>query len=251
MVVATKLLARRNLIDTGKQFNMIAAAWIQFMIHDWIDHLEDTQQIELTAPREVANECPLKSFKFYKTKELKRPDPMVVATKLLARRNLIDTGKQFNMIAAAWIQFMIHDWIDHLEDTQQIELTAPREVANECPLKSFKFYKTKEVPTCFYEIKSGFLNTRTPWWDGSAIYGSNAERLQKVRTFRDGKLKIGIDGLLLRDHDGYVISGDIRNSWAGLSTLQALFVHEHNAVCDALKVINHEELNAFTFIFGC
>ncbi|CAK9161298.1 unnamed protein product [Ilex paraguariensis] len=89
---------------------------------------------------------------------------MVVATKLLARRNLIDTGKQFNMIAAAWIQFMIHDWIDHLEDTQQIELTAPREVANECPLKSFKFYKTKEVPTCFYEIKSGFLNTRTPWW---------------------------------------------------------------------------------------
>ena len=45
MVVATKLLARRKFIDTGKQFNMIAASWIQFMIHDWIDHLEDTQQV--------------------------------------------------------------------------------------------------------------------------------------------------------------------------------------------------------------
>ena len=45
MVVATKLLARKELADTGKQFNMIAASWIQFMIHDWIDHLEDTQQV--------------------------------------------------------------------------------------------------------------------------------------------------------------------------------------------------------------
>ncbi|KAK2994102.1 hypothetical protein RJ640_024366 [Escallonia rubra] len=167
--------------------------------------------------------------------KLLRPDPMVVATKLLARRELINTGKQFNVVAASWIQFMIHDWIDHLEDTQQIELNAPKEVASLCPLKSFKFYKTKEVPTGFYEIKNGHLNTRTPWWDGSAIYGNNAEKLKKVRTFKDGKLKISEDGLLLQDQDGYAISGDVRNSWAGVSTLQALFVQEHNAVCDALR----------------
>lgn len=49
-----------------------------------------------------------------------KPDPMVVATKLLARRNYKDTGKQFNIIAASWIQFMIHDWVDHLEDTNQV-----------------------------------------------------------------------------------------------------------------------------------
>ncbi|KAJ4729158.1 alpha-dioxygenase 1-like [Melia azedarach] len=168
--------------------------------------------------------------------KLRKPDPMVVATKLLARRSFIDTGKQFNMIAASWIQFMIHDWIDHLEDTNQIEeLTAPREVASQCPLTSFKFYKTKEAPTGFYEIKSGHLNIRTPWWDGSAIYGSNAERLGKVRTFKDGNLKIARDGLLLQDENGVSVTGDVRNSWAGLSTLQALFVKEHNAVCDALK----------------
>ncbi|XP_010254457.1 PREDICTED: alpha-dioxygenase 1-like [Nelumbo nucifera] len=167
--------------------------------------------------------------------KLKRPEPAVVATKLLARRNFKDTGKQFNMIAASWIQFMIHDWIDHLEDTNQIELTAPSEVASQCPLKSFKLYKTKEVPTGFYEIKSGHLNIRTPWWDGSAIYGSNAERLRKVRTFKDGKLKISDDGLLLHDEDGIAVSGDVRNSWAGVSALQALFVKEHNAVCDVLK----------------
>ena len=48
------------------------------------------------------------------------PDPFVVATKLLERRSFIGTGKQFNVIAASWIQFMVHDWIDHLESTHQV-----------------------------------------------------------------------------------------------------------------------------------
>ena len=64
--------------------------------------------------------------------------------------------------------------------------------------------------------------------------------LGKVRTFEDGKLKIDDDGLLPHYRDGVAISGDVRNSWAGVSTLQALFIKEHNAVCDALKVcISH------------
>lgn len=167
--------------------------------------------------------------------KLLNPDPMVVATKLLSRRQIKDTGKQFNMIAASWIQFMIHDWIDHLESTQQIELKAPVEVANECPLKSFKIYKTKEVDTGFSDIKKGHRNMRTPWWDGSVVYGSNSSKMHHVRTFKDGKLKIEKDGLLQHDNDGLAIAGDIRNSWIGVSTLQALFILEHNAVCDALK----------------
>ncbi|XP_059670196.1 alpha-dioxygenase PIOX-like [Cornus florida] len=173
------------------------------------------------------------------TAQLMKPDPTVVATKLLARRKFIDTGKQFNVIAASWIQFMIHDWIDHLEETKQVVLDAHIDVANQCPLKTSKFYKTKEVSTGFYEIKNGHKNTRTPWWDGSVIYGNDAERLEKVRTFVDGKLKINLDdGLLLRDENGAAVSGDVRNSWAGVSTLQALFIKEHNAVCDALKEEN-------------
>ncbi|XP_010551888.1 PREDICTED: alpha-dioxygenase 1 isoform X1 [Tarenaya hassleriana] len=169
-------------------------------------------------------------------KKLLKPDPMVVATKLLARRKFIDTGKQFNIIATSWIQFMIHDWIDHLEDTHQIELVAPREVANKCPLKSFRFYKTKEVPTGFFDTKTGSLNIRTPWWDSSVIYGSNAKMLERVRTYKDGKLKISSEkGLLHVGEDGLAVSGDVRNSWAGVSVLQSLFVMEHNSVCDALK----------------
>ena len=72
--------------------------------------------------------------------------------------------------------------------------------------------------------------------DGSAVYGNDIDRSAKVRTFKDGKLKLGEDGLLLHKSDGIPVSGDIRNSWAGLSILQALFIKEHNAVCDMLKV---------------
>ncbi|KAG5380934.1 hypothetical protein IGI04_028776 [Brassica rapa subsp. trilocularis] len=117
------------------------------------------------------------------------PHPSVVATKLLARKRFIDNGDQFNVIACSWIQFMIHDWVDHLEDTHQIELKAPEEVASGCPLKSFKFFRTKKELSGDHH-KSGSVNTRTPWWDGSVIYGNDEAgmRREKYPDFDDEKL---------------------------------------------------------------
>lgn len=71
--------------------------------------------------------------------------------------------------------------------------------------------------------------------------------MRRVRTFKDGKLKIGGDGLLEHDEKGIPISGDVRNCWAGFSLLQALFVKEHNAVCDMLKVSKIFLKNLFPF----
>ncbi|KAH0919330.1 hypothetical protein HID58_026990 [Brassica napus] len=119
------------------------------------------------------------------------PHPSVVATKLLARKRFIDNGDQFNVIACSWIQFMIHDWVDHLEDTHQIELEAPEEVASGCPLKSFKFLRTKKVLSGDHH-KTGAVNTRTPWWDGSVVYGNDEAGMRRVRErypdFDDEKL---------------------------------------------------------------
>ena len=71
--------------------------------------------------------------------------------------------------------------------------------------------------------------------DGSVVYGNDNEGMRRVRTFKDGKLKISEDMLLQHDDKGIPISGDVRNCWAGFSLLQALFVKEHNAVCDMLN----------------
>ncbi|XP_076954362.1 alpha-dioxygenase PIOX-like [Bidens hawaiensis] len=160
-------------------------------------------------------------------KGLLKPTPMEVATKLMERKEFIDTGKQLNLIAVSWIQFMTHDWMDHLESTEQFELKASYEnAAYQCPLNSFKFYKTKKVDTGLDDIKEGHLNISTSWWDGSAIYGSNASQLHEVRTYKEGKLKIT---------DGLDTAGKFRNGWIGVSALKDLFMLEHNAICDALK----------------
>ncbi|XP_057421550.1 alpha-dioxygenase 2-like isoform X2 [Lotus japonicus] len=163
------------------------------------------------------------------------PCPSLVASKLLARKSFKEVGKQFNMIACSWLQFMIHDWVDHLEDTQQVEIKAPDSYSSGCPLKSFKFFKTKKFKTGSSNIKFGCQNIRTPWWDGSVIYGNDEKGMRRVRAFKEGKLKISEDGLLEHDEKGIPISGDVRNCWAGFSLLQALFVKEHNAVCDMIK----------------
>ena len=74
------------------------------------------------------------------------------------------------------------------------------------------------------------------------IYGSNDTALRRVRTFVDGKLKISRDGLLEYDQNGLLISGDVRNTWVGMIVLQSLFVSEHNAICDLLKVNTQQVL---------
>lgn len=162
------------------------------------------------------------------------PHPTTVARKLLDRKEFVDCGKQMNMIGCSWIQLMIHDWVDHMEETQQVEIGAPAEVEGSCPFGSFKFFKNKRIATGSPDLKFGFLNTRTPWWDGSVVYGNDTEGMVRVRTFTDGKLKISSNQLLEHDAKGIPIAGDVRNGWAGLSLLQALFVKEHNAVCDML-----------------
>ncbi|CAN6852566.1 unnamed protein product [Brassica oleracea var. botrytis] len=109
---------------------------------------------------------------------------------------------------------------------------------------SFLFYDYGIDFQCYWETKkvlsgdhhkSGAVNTRTPWWDGSVIYGNDEAGMRRVRVFKDAKLRISGDGLLERDERGVPISGDIRNSWSGFSMLQALFVKEHNSVCEMLK----------------
>ncbi|KAM3200200.1 hypothetical protein P3L10_032561 [Capsicum annuum] len=78
---------------------------------------------------------------------LLEPHPLTVTTKLFERRKYMHCGCQFNMIACTWIQFMFHDWNDHMEDTEQVELRAPQDIVTGYPFKSFKFLKTKKLPT--------------------------------------------------------------------------------------------------------
>jgi len=85
-----------------------------------------------------------------------------------------------------------------------------------------------------------FSNTESHWWDGSQLYGADQATQNAVRTFKDGKLKIGDNGRLLEDpkDPGIDLTGFNENWWFGLSCLHTLFTKEHNAICDALQKEN-------------
>jgi hypothetical protein len=80
-----------------------------------------------------------------------------------------------------------------------------------------------------------FVTADTHWWDASQIYGSDPKFARAIRSGRDGKLRIDPNGLVPSDVWANVdLHGVAGNFWVGLALLHALFMLEHNAVCDRL-----------------
>lgn len=157
---------------------------------------------------------------------LRDPPVQVVASRLLTREKFQPAGMQLNVLAAAWVQFMTHDWMRGAQKEETVTLL--NEIAV-CPLRSFTFKKTDKTPA------GTVLNERTHWWDQSVLYGQDAESISRVRSFSGGRLIEGpTRGVMPRNDDGSVRAGDNMNSWAGVQLLQELFLREHNAVADFL-----------------
>jgi peroxidase len=71
------------------------------------------------------------------------------------------------------------------------------------------------------------------------VYGSTKEVNTKLRTFEKGKLKTSTGDLLPVDWNGHFYAGDARaDENMGLTTLQILFLREHNRLCDLIAAAN-------------
>lgn len=174
------------------------------------------------------------------------PEPQLVAQKLLARRagphtpyasGFRPAGLQLNIMAAAWIQAMIHDWQDHELDHSGT-VNFPDGAKHGCPLHEFAVEPTRNAAPAGSGA-TAYLNPRTAWWDASFVYGQNAEAVAKARTMSGGKLRVDV-GMLPIDGDGTVPVGDQRNTWAGVTLLQDLFAREHNMIADAIAAAEPE-----------
>jgi alpha-dioxygenase len=162
------------------------------------------------------------------------PSVQLVAEKLLARKQFKPAGDQLNVLAAVWIQAMTHDWMGHADSEDSVELS---EGGAQCPLKAFRFKKTRVRPD------GAYANSRTHYWDASFLYGQTAEAVMRARTKRDGKLhESPVLGLLPLAGDGTPLVGDGKNSWVGVSLLQELFLREHNLVAETIAR-EHPELS--------
>ena len=84
-----------------------------------------------------------------------KPEVQLVAQRLMAREEFSPAGDQLNVLAATWIQAMVHDWIGHFDGEQSIQLDSNETKKGEkiCPFAKspFTFKETKERPDGHYE----------------------------------------------------------------------------------------------------
>ncbi len=165
------------------------------------------------------------------------PNPRTVSLELLTR-DTFQPVTILNMLAAAWVQFMVHDWFSHGQNQKENPWAIPLAEDDPWPEHPMHILRTHRDPTRTPDtpdLPPTYLNTATHWWDASQIYGSDAATLAQVRSGVDGKLRIGPDGLLPLDpSSGVDIAGVNGNWWIGLSMLHTLFTLEHNVICDRL-----------------
>ena len=173
---------------------------------------------------------------------LMNPNPREISRKLLTRNGPMQEVPFLNMLAAAWIQFETHDWINHGEilfnEVHEIPL-APDDPARRKYHQTKMFVgKTQLDPTRVPadELAVTHINEVTHWWDASQIYGSDPATQRRLRSLAGGKLRLATNGNLPLDQKGIEDTGFQRNWWVGLALLHNVFVKEHNAICDHLKI---------------
>lgn len=168
------------------------------------------------------------------TAHLMTPSPRTISRQLLTRQTF-QPVEVLNLLAAAWVQFQVHDWFVHKQGEERNSHEIPLDEDDPWPHGAMRVR-----PTGAESSGNGrpptYANLNSHWWDASQVYGDTETKAQKLRTGFDGKMKIGDSALLPLDTEGVELTGFRDNWWIGLSMLHALFVSEHNAICDRLKL---------------
>jgi hypothetical protein len=168
---------------------------------------------------------------------LMRPNPRTVSRELLTRETFLP-ATTLNLLAAAWIQFMLRDWLSHGKSPKENPWEVPLADGDPWPENPMRILRTRDDPTRTPQeegLSPTHINVHSHWWDGSQIYGSDAQTQAQVRSGEDGKLKIGPDGLIPVDPNSQKQPADEPGFWIGLAMMHTLFTREHNAICDRLR----------------
>lgn len=176
--------------------------------------------------------------------DLLSPNPRLISQKLMTR-DKFQPVEALNLLAAAWIQFQVHGWVNHSQEVGRYH-EIPIDPADDFPEKPMRVQRTLPESAATKDTPTTFKNTESAWWDSSQIYGSSLERQMLLRTQTGGKLTLE-DGKFLprfpKDENGQEtkpgieMTGFFDNWWIGLSLMHTLFVLEHNAICDRLAAV--------------
>jgi hypothetical protein len=171
------------------------------------------------------------------TANLMNPSPRRVSLELLTRTTF-QPATILNVLAAAWIQFQVHDWFVHKKGSWSHTHDVPIADGDTWHERPMRIPKTPaEAPKVAGSTRPpAYINENTHWWDGSQVYGSSPASQASLRSGRDGHVLVSPSGRLGIDPEtGLELTGFTENGWVGLSLLHGLFALEHNAICDMLK----------------
>ena len=171
---------------------------------------------------------------------LDHPNPRLISRELMARDSFIP-ATTLNLLAAAWIQFMVHDWLNH-EPDKKANHTIPLNEDDPFPDRPMTIERTLAYRPDTTDTPATYVNTESHWWDASQIYGSSQEIQITLREFAGGRMKMESHPIFkeLRlppgaaPHEGFDLTGFFQNYWLGLSLFHTVFTLEHNAISDRL-----------------
>src|SRR5688572_17492470 len=123
------------------------------------------------------------------------PNPRVVSRELMTREQF-KPATILNVLAASWIQSMVHDWFVHKRsETDVVEIpTPPGDDFGEPSIRVPRSVPDHAAPGS--QRPPAYVNQNSHWWDASQIYGSDAATASKLRTKNGGKLRMEPTGLV-------------------------------------------------------
>jgi hypothetical protein len=172
---------------------------------------------------------------FPDTAHLMTPSPRVVSRELMTRHEF-QPATILNLLAAAWIQFMVHDWFVHKRSSMDEAVEIPLAPGDDWSDETMRLPRSVPEPAPSGSTRPpAYANPNGHWWDGSQIYGSDPVVAAKLRTGEGGKLRTqGTNMLAVDPETGIHLSGFTENWWLGLAMLHTVFTCEHNHICDLL-----------------
>ena len=175
-------------------------------------------------------------FTFPETEpRLLTPSARTVSLELHTRERFVP-ATTLNVLAAAWLQFEVHDWFSHGPNDPDDPWLVSLDDGDAWPERPMQIKRTPRDRSADPDGAQTWVTRDTHWWDGSQIYGRDKEFTDRARTREGGRLRVEPEGLLPADLEQGLDYADVPGThWIGLAALHTLFSLEHNAICDRLR----------------
>ena len=168
----------------------------------------------------------------------RRPNPRTISNEVFDQEESIVNERGLSELVTFFGQFIDHD----VTFTPMNGASFPIEVPEDDDVLDIEEIEFSRSPS----VDGAPVNTITSFIDGSAVYGSDEERADQLRTKERGLLKTG-DGNRLPDNDGtienepddtsrFFVAGDRRvNENTNLAVIHTLFLRNHNRIAREVR----------------